>query len=119
MIDGDVELLRMIRAAGTDMQRRREVGHFSNFPAQKSAKAAASAAAEEDASLEAAIHKADSWVLRLSHTVPLSEDYISRMRPWLTRLAQQHGGVYTGWDADADPPKRRGLLGRLLGGRSN
>lgn len=119
MIRGDFELLRMIRAAGTEMERPRLVGHFCTFPTQESASAAGAEAIAQEEGLESEIYQTNSWVLHLSHSVPLSEDYISRMRPWLADLAERHGGVYTGWDADGDPPKPRGLIGRLRGRRSN
>ena len=97
----DAQLLQIIRDAGTDMGRPREIGHFLFFDSEEQAR---DAAADVPSEYATEVYETERWVLHASHTVILDEGYLAAARPWWEEFARQHDTEYDGWDADPDNP---------------
>jgi regulator of RNase E activity RraB len=94
----------MIRSAGTEMDRLRQVGHFCYFPSEQAAVAAAQELVEAVPEFSVEVYETDAWVVHAAQEAILTGAYIAQWRPRLSALAEKHGGGYDGWDADADAP---------------
>lgn len=95
----DADLLAMMKDAGTDLSRTREVGHFVLFDGEQEARGAAAAVPSDH---ETEVYESEGWVLHAWHQAVLGEEYLLSARPFWESLARQYGGEYDGWDADAD-----------------
>jgi hypothetical protein len=99
----------MIRDAGTNMSRPREIGHFISFETEEEARAPAETVPPE---YDVEVYETEAWMLRAWHG-RANEEYLAAARAWWEEFARQHGSEYDGWDADADPPTSNGPTGPL------
>lgn len=112
--DGDLEVLRVLAASGSNLNKPAHIIHYLYFPLKKSAR---SAAAElVDMGYEVfRVHRSptESMWQRLfgprqysciveSHYVP-SEDRVFAASDCMTAMAARFGGEYDGWEASVEP----------------
>lgn len=90
-------------AQSSDLKTPRGIRHYLYLPTKKSAQQVASTLQKRDFDIEverAAIGK--KWLVRASHRVVLSGEYIATTRPFLEELVEPLHGEYDGWEAEVD-----------------
>lgn len=102
-LDPDASLIQEV-AKSSDLAARRGIRHYLYLPTKKVARQIAATLQQRDFDVEvdrAAIGK--NWLVRASHRVVLSGEYIADMRQFLEDLVEPLHGEYDGWEAEVCP----------------
>jgi regulator of RNase E activity RraB len=108
----DARLIEALMQAGDNLEKPRVVNHFIIAPSEPIGRTIAQAAGKQRFKLEGLEQSeseagaddpdqtdevAETWVLHLSRTDPVDPDSVAELREMLMSLADEHGGVYDGW----------------------
>ncbi len=106
-LDPDASVILEV-AKSSDLAAARGIRHYLYLPTKKIAQQVAATLQQREFDIElnrAAIGK--KWLVRASHRVVLSGEYIANMRSFLEELVEPLHGEYDGWEAEVnaqEPP---------------
>ena len=98
--DADALVIRQLRAAGSDLTKPHEIDFYLYFPSEPAARAAADRIKSDFTTTVRHAAKGDQWLVLAHRTMIPREQDLAQIRTRLSRLAEQSGGEYDGWEAE-------------------
>jgi hypothetical protein len=99
--DRDKQILRVLRQHGDTLSKPREIMHWAYFPSDEARRQFAKSCAKAGFAIRGMNDDArmpNRFSVQFSHTDVPNEDAVDLFRSLLTRLADECGGAYDGWE---------------------